>query len=592
MTTPADPFQSHLDRADALFQAGDVVQAGQIWQAILKRRPDHAAARAGLLRVKQFFDQQDLTSANDALLQEGCTLYDMGEIHEALATWGRILKNDPGHRLALAYANDARRELGLPSLPVAPEPPPAAPFPAPAASRPARPEPEPDPEPAPPPPPAAAPPPFEANPRERAEELVQEGVQIFDMGMVEEAIAKWERALELNPGHKDAPVYLTMARRDQVRAPAIAPRPAAENAAIERDAQILRAEQWLREGKLEEAARAFQQLLEREPQHPRILRGYHQVRALQTAQRELAPAAEPDAQQAPGRPQAARIPEPRSLDGWTGRPAIALDETPPPGPPPPPAPVDPPRALTERGAAPREGIHLPRALERLSRPGWLRTRPRWLQSRRNAGIAAGAAVLALAGLVGYGLHRREQALREAVASAKVDALKPVSRMVQIPQLAETADGIRREGEQALGDDPLLSYYRAQELQRRDPDDPAAVKLLQQARQEMAAKASPGDLAVIDKNLQAGNLEDARALVLGMLRQDPDNADLRDRGRKVLLALAPLYASQGSMDKAQAALQFGRAMFPRDPSWQARLKLLEAIQAMPTSERASWIPLLG
>ena len=46
-----DPFQAHLLRAASLFEAGDVVQAGQIWQAILKRDPTHQAARAGLYQV-------------------------------------------------------------------------------------------------------------------------------------------------------------------------------------------------------------------------------------------------------------------------------------------------------------------------------------------------------------------------------------------------------------------------------------------------------------------------------------------------------------------------------------------------------------
>ena len=110
---PPDPFQTHLDRAAALFDGGDVVQAGQIWQAILKRDPGNAAARAGLFKVKQFFDQKDFAAANDVLLQEGCTLFDMGQVREALLKWERILTTDPGHKLALAYANDARRELGL-----------------------------------------------------------------------------------------------------------------------------------------------------------------------------------------------------------------------------------------------------------------------------------------------------------------------------------------------------------------------------------------------------------------------------------------------------------------------------------------------
>jgi hypothetical protein len=34
------------------------------------------------------------------------------------------------------------------------------------------------------------------------------------------------------------------------------------------------------------------------------------------------------------------------------------------------------------------------------------------------------------------------------------------------------------------------------------------------------------------------------------------------------------------------------MYPQDPSWPARLRLLEAIQAMAAPDRAPWIQLLG
>lgn len=542
LAVTADPYQSHLDRAEALFQGGDVVQAGQIWQAILKRAPDHPGSRAGLLRVKQFFDQKDLTAANDVLLQEGCTLYDMGQFREALASWERILRSDPRHPLALAYANNARRELGLAPLPGPTPAPPAPPAPAREGAE---------------------------DPLEQAEQLVQEGVQIFDLGLAEEAIAKWERALALNPGHPDAPAFLAMARQDRQRAMAAPARAVPESAAIQRDTLLLRAEQALREGRVEEAARTFQQLLEQDPQHPRVLRGYHQVRSLLAA-REGAPVTPRSVPLPPAPP----LPRPHLPAAMAGPAPAGLPE-----------PVGPPRSLTVRGAAPRDGIHLPQRLQELSRP-------RWLGSRRHLGLAAGAAalVLTVAGL--YGLHRREQALREAVASAKVDALKPVSRLVQVPQLTESPDAIRRECEQALPDDPLTAYFRAQELVRRDPDDPGAAKLAQQARQQLAALPPAGDLAEYDSDLKAGDLEGARKSVLGLLRQDPDNPDLRDRARRVLLALAPLYAAQDTPAKAREALVLGRAMFPRDPAWPARLKLLEAIQALPAAERAAWIPLLG
>ena len=182
-----DPFLAHLNRASALFEAGDVVQAGQIWQAILKRDPAHQAAREGLYRVKLVFDQQAHANANEQLLQEGCTLFDLGQVRDALAKWERILGTDPRHQLALTYANNARRELGLAQL---------------ASPQAAAPE-----------PPALA-----ADPGQ----LVLEGVQLYDMGMAEEAMSKWRRALELDPQQPDAPKYLELARREQEQGPNVA----------------------------------------------------------------------------------------------------------------------------------------------------------------------------------------------------------------------------------------------------------------------------------------------------------------------------------------------------------------------------------
>jgi len=534
MPTLPDPFQAHLNRAQALFEAGDVTQAGQIWQAIVKREPAHQVALEGLYRVKRHFEQRQEADDNERLLHEGCTLFDMGQVQDALDKWERILATEPGHKLAFAYANDARRDLGLAPLPGA----------EPAADA-------------------------EAAPLADADQLVREGVQLFDMGMAPEAMTKWRRALELDPTHGDAPKYLEMARKEEAEAAAksaapaarpVSPAGAARAPALRQvadgqlETRIWRAEQLVRDWRLEEAVVAFQRLLDQGAQDPRILAGYHQARAFLAAQDE--PKGAP--------PAPAALPE--------APPALPL-------------PVDPPRALTSRNPAQRHGISLPGALKGLARPAWLRP-------SRKLAIAAGAVALALLGLVLVGLRRREAALREAVAAAKLNALKPVSRMVQIPALPETLEGVRREAEAALAEDPLLAYFRAQEWQRRDMDNPQAVQLVQKAKDKLLGPPPAATLADFDKALQGGNLEGARTAILALLRHDPDDTDLRGRARKVLLALAPIYAGDERIAMARDALLLGRAMFPQDLGWQARLKLLDALQAMARSDRASWIQLLG
>jgi tetratricopeptide (TPR) repeat protein len=523
---PADPYQAHLDRAASLFDAGDVVQAGQIWQAILKRDPANQAARAGLFRVKAALDQKNGAWDNERILQEGCTLFDMGQPADALQKWEQVLAHDPGHKLARAYANDARRELGLPPL-----------APARGGAQPA----------------AQA---FPAQAPPDLDQLVREGVQLYDLGMTEEAMVKWGRVLELRPEHKDALEYLRMARRDQAQAatPARDARPAPAPAPIPAEnsfeTQIWRAEQLLRERRLEEAGAAFQQLLDQGSQDPRVLHGYQQSRAL----------------------LAARAPEPPSLPAQAApaRPAIQ--------------PVGPPRALTVRPPQ-RDGFRLPGALSGLRLPARLAT-------PRNLMIAGGVAILVITGLTVYGLRRREAALREAVAVAKQNALRPVSRMVDIPQLTEPLEAVRAEAEQAMAEDPLLAYLRAQEWQRRDPDNSAATLLLQHAKDKLTFMQPTATLADYDRALQAGDLETARRAILSLLRHDPDDPDLRGRARKVLLALAPVYAGDERMGKAREALRLGRALFPQDLTWPAKLKLLEAIQDMAKPDRTPWLQLLG
>jgi tetratricopeptide (TPR) repeat protein len=515
---PQDPYQTHLNHATALFEAGDVVQAGQIWQAILKREPGHQAAREGLYRVKQALDQKQGAWDNERLLQEGCTLFDLGQVADALHKWERILATDPRHKLAIAYANDARRELGLEPLAAAPgaEPAPAAPA--------------------------------------GADQLVREGAQLYDLGMAEEAMAKWQLALEQQPEHQDAQDYLRMARRDQAQAQAPSPeaRPAAPDL---RETRIWQAGQLLRDRRLEEAAMAFQQLLDQGSQDARVIQGYHQARTLLAAQEEQRRA-----------------------------PIQILTEPAPPKAAAPPPPVGPPMALTLRPPQ-RDGFRLPGSLGKLRLP-------RRLQTRRNLIVAGSVLVLAILGLVLYGVRIREAALREAVITAKRNALKPVMRMVEIPSLAEPLDAVRSEAEAALAEDPLLAYFRAQEWQRRDPDNPAATLLQQKAKDKLTYLPVPATLADYDKALQGGDLEGARRCILALLRHDPDDLDLRGRARKVLLALAPIYAGDDRMGKARDALRLGRAMYPQDLTWPARLKLLESLQDMGKTDRAPWIQLLG
>ena len=643
MAPAPDPYQPYLLEADGLFEGGNVVKAGQIWQAILKRDPNHREARAGLYKVKVYFDaratqdglgpegpqakpepvrdpalvlergcalydegrrdeavaawEEVLTldpgnalakgylegarrqmAANPArtgsfaagdpapeaapepasapaqadgetlerLLRDGCTLFDMGQAEDALRKWEQILALDPNHALALAYAEDARRELGLGAgevLGAAPAP--AAPVQAPAKAS-----------------------------LEQVDRLVHDGVQLYDLGMTEEAMVNWRRALDLDPEHQDAAGYLRMAERDLAMAPpgsvAVPPAPApappaphpippapvqpaprpAPSPALE--AALQEAELLIRSSRFDEAAQAFQRLLDLDPREPRSLHGYQQARTLLAAQAQPPAAPELLLSRPPAMPPA--------------------------------LPVNQPRAVTARATPAREGIKVP-SLKGMDFPPWLAT-PKGLAA------AVGSVLVLILGLYFLRDHQREAALRADVANAKADAMKPVFRQVQIPTLGETPAAMRKEAEDSLGTDPLVAYWRAQECLRLDPGSAPAVQLVDRAKAQMATLPAKGGLGDYESAVKAGDLESAEGILRGLLRQSPDDGDLKDRARTINLALAQTYALKERFGDAKDCLCRGRAMYPQDKSWQGKLQLLETIQGMAKGDRAAWIQLLG
>jgi len=197
----------HLEFASRLFDVGEVVKAGQIWQAILKREPSCPDALAGLLKVKEALagrvsdepDRQDApSSANDAVpaapvpaadfdafLAKGCSLYDKGDPRGALEAWESALAVDPSHALVLSYIRGVRRELGLPVQDG------AAPQPRilPAAEQ-------------------RAPSPH----ADEVERLLESGVKSYEKGRFEKARLDWEKALALDPDNGLTKGYLGLVR--------------------------------------------------------------------------------------------------------------------------------------------------------------------------------------------------------------------------------------------------------------------------------------------------------------------------------------------------------------------------------------------
>ena len=575
-----DPYVPYLLQADELFARGEVVKAGQIWQAILKQQPSHVEARQKLLSVKERLQAIQETEATappllreprpsralegedpappprmvlggerDAarLLAEGCTLYDMGQLEDALHKWELLLAQDPSHALARSYASGARRELGL------------APLQTPAA-------------------PAAGQP--EGSPASiDIDKLLREAVQLYDMGLTEDAADKWEQVLLLEPHRQEVEVYLRRVRVELAesaaasaqRAPAVptAPAPSPAAAAVPEadsdtealDLKLRQAEHLLTLQRQEEAAFTFQQALHLDPGNARALEGLMRCRK-------------------PG----GRVPasSPRSIllaQQEDTSPRIAMAEEAP-------AAVEPPAALLRTLPVPRGGLAVPNQLRDVAE------RLPWIKDRRTLAGGGGGLLVLVLGTFLFQNHRKDQALKEEVRTARAAAIAPVSQQAQVPTLVEATEAIRQEAETTLVTDPLRAYLRAETLINRNPADAAAAQLLEKARTGLPGGVTGATLSEYQKHLQNGDLEAAAKVMDALLRDQPSAEDLRARAAHLYLALCSAHAAQARWEAAREDLLRGRALRPADKTWQARLHLLEQVQTMPKAQQAAWISLLG
>jgi len=546
-----DTYESYLLQAEALFAEGEVVKAGQIWQAILKQQPTHMVARerlmavrARLLAIHETESQgpapepepspaslaPDSPSAQDPerLLADGCTLYDMGQLEDALLKWEELLDLDPNHVLARSYADGARRELGSLSAPTT--------EPAPAAS--------------------LAPP-----AEEDSDKLQREAVQLYDLGLVEEAISKWEQILVLEPHRQEIQAYLHQARAEVGQATLIIP---ASQDRESLDLKLRQAEHLLILQRHEEAAFTFQQALGLAPGNVRALQGLARCQKSNQGEGHTSP------QQEDASPPKGILVRPHEDTTAAGEGRG----------------VEPPALLLKATPALRKGLYLPEGLRETA------DRLPWLKDPRRMAALGGSVLALIACFALVRNYRKDQSLKEEVRAARAAAAAPLALEALAVDLVETPAAIRQEAETALVTDPLRAYLRAQALLARDPADASAGILLEKARAGLPGGVSGASLGEFEKHLQSGNLEGAAKVIEALLRAEPDDAVLRLRACRVQLALCSVHAAQAKWEAAQEDLLRGRALQPGDKSWQIRLQLLERVKALPRAQQAAWIPLLG
>ncbi len=602
-----DPYTPYLKQADELFAQGETLKAGQIWQAILKQQPAHAAAREGLLKVKAILELQKAAAAQapaapppapepapepeptpvpepvpeavavpeppapvppqpqapvhsdeeiERLLREGNTLYDMGQTEDALRKWELLLAGAPHHRVGRQYANGARKELGLPPLGEDEVPTSAPASPAAALSAPV------------------------ADHGEDVDRILREAVQLYDMGLPEEAIGKWEKALELEPHRSEIRRYLEDARAEVARhaaapsAPAPA-RPSAPtapmpSAAAQVDVKLKQGEHLLGMQRFDEARFTFQQALDLDPTNAAAREGLRRAQAGEA-------------------PRSAAFPtetNPGTLGG-----GITLVDYEPPAPKTAEIPAaTPPATLTKTLPPQREGLKVPAQLNGIR--ATLEAYP-FLKDPKILGISTGALLLTFGSCSFIQGQRKESARKEAVKAAHAAAIAAVAKQAEAKDLVESLGDVKAEGEQALAIDPLRAYLRAEFLLKLAPGDAGGSQLLVKARAALPGGVTGASATELQKHLQERNLDAAAKVLDALLREDPANQELRLKGSRLHLALAQAFAQQEKWDEARLALLRARAFAPGEKAWQARLHLLEVVQGLPKGpQREAWLAFLG
>jgi tetratricopeptide (TPR) repeat protein len=613
-----DPYARYLQQAEELFSGGEVVRAGQIWQAVLKQVPDHGPARDGLMRVKAALDAQAAAKAaaeaaethrratdssveipvlaapepepaaqapepepaappapppapapapapeapaapapvsmdedtQDKFLREGCTLYDMGQTEDALRKWDQLLAAVPDHAMAIQYAQGARRELGLPlDGSVSPS--------SPEQIHPVTQE-----------------VPIYSADEESADKLLREGCLLYDMGLPEEAIGKWNQAIKLAPHRSDIQSFLDNAHKDiadEKNAPQ-APAPVAR-ALTPADEKVKQAEHLIGMQRFEEAAFTYQQALDLDPGHQAAKAGLLRCRAAQGSPAKSVTSSAASRNSGPIRIEMDRPdPEPEA-----------------PAAPPAPEAAQPPAALTKPAPAPRAGLQvkIPENFDVSKLPDWVKDPKLWV------GVV-GALVVIVSGTLWYKSYARDSQLQADVASAHRAAVAKAAKDAEIPSLAESPSSILSEGKQALGTgDAVRAYLRAQTLLKLNPSDGAAAQLLDQAKASLPSSGLVGATAEeYQKHLHEGDLDQAGKVMDALLRANPDDPGLRSQALRLYLRLAEDHASQSRWSDAEDDLRRGRALAPEDTAWSGRMALLAKIQSMPKSDRSTWIALLG
>lgn len=576
----------YLKQASELFDTGYVVKAGQIWQAILKKNPSNTPARAGLLKVRDVLSNGSASSSTEGIpssdtptelaqslskikeesehfYKQGCSLYDLGKIYEAKEAWEKALAIYPDHGLALSHIRGVRKELGLPmpesdtqtpnpiDEPIAKS---ADTQPIPPVSSKAEEsifvdvsenkveleQPQIDKESKEVDSPDASESQAQLTPGESEEEInrfVEQGTHLYKIGKVEEAIHIWQSVVALNPDNILTKGYLIMAQAEL---------------AVSKGTNILSSS---KTGKITFQSNSISATTD--TSHPK-----DEKESIALIPTQKKGGADTEKTEKPIQP----ISPPPSVQLPEKKTTAAI-----------------PSAITQKNEITRVGPSLQKKNNKAT-----------LLSRLFSPIVMVVILLLVGGATWVVLFMKKDALLNATQIAiKEEAIKKAKRSDKVVNLGMTVEELKSQAKTAMSSSPLRAYFLIREINNLDSSDTSIPKLLDQAHQAMMALPSPPRISGDINNIIAtGRFEEAEAILEADLRHSPNNIRIKENLARVCLLLAREYAKQGKKDSARSRLLMGAALFPKDPTWQARIKLLENLQSIPKDVQNQWYEMLG
>jgi tetratricopeptide (TPR) repeat protein len=185
-----DKVREFSARAETFQRTGYMKEAARAWEQALALAPKDDKIMQNLTLCRRAFQKEERARELKALTDEGVAQFQAGRPSEAVETWLKVLRIDPGYEQARVWISHVGKRLET-----APAAASAAPRPAVTVGGKTLP----------------APGPAEAR---RAQDLYREGLLLYAGNEVSKAIASWREALRLDPGLVQAQQALRQAQAE------------------------------------------------------------------------------------------------------------------------------------------------------------------------------------------------------------------------------------------------------------------------------------------------------------------------------------------------------------------------------------------